>query len=84
MLRSHGDTETLVHLYEDEGPRMFSLLRGMFALAIWDAPRRTLVLARDRMGQKPLFYRHDGSRLVFSQRAESAAGLARERHAAPA
>ncbi len=65
-LRTHSDTEVLVHLYEDEGPGLFELLRGMFALAIWDAPRRTLVLGRDRLGQKPLIYRHDGSRLLFA------------------
>jgi asparagine synthase (glutamine-hydrolysing) len=66
ILRSSGDTETLVHLYEDEGVGMFSHLRGMFALAIWDAPRRTLVLARDRLGQKPLIYRNYSNRLVFA------------------
>src|SRR3954454_22297243 len=65
-LRSKGDTEVLVHLYEDEGTGLFSLLRGMFALAIWDAPRRRLVLGRDRLGQKPLVYRLDASRISFS------------------
>ena len=66
VYKTATDTETLVHLYEQEGDAFVDGLNGMFALAIWDAPRRRLVLARDRMGQKPLFYAETpGGGLVF-------------------
>jgi asparagine synthase (glutamine-hydrolysing) len=64
-LATTSDTEVIVHLYEDEGLDFVQRLRGMFALAIWDVRRRRLVLARDRIGEKPLFYMVDGERLLF-------------------
>jgi asparagine synthase (glutamine-hydrolysing) len=64
--RTRSDTEAIVHLYEEEGERCFERLRGMFAIAIWDAKKRKLILGRDRVGKKPLFYFYDGSRVVFA------------------
>ena len=65
-LATSGDTEAIVHLYEEEGPDCVRSLDGMFALAIWDERRRTLVLARDRLGKKPLFYSEAGGALTFA------------------
>jgi asparagine synthase (glutamine-hydrolysing) len=83
-LEAHGhqfytasDTESIVHAYEQWGEDAFARLRGMFGLAIWDAPRRTLLLARDRTGIKPLHYVERGGRLYFGSEIKSllAAGV---------
>ena len=70
--RTHCDTETILHLYEEHGRRAVEHLRGMFAFAIWDANRRELFIARDRLGVKPLYYVHreDGS-LFFASEIKS-------------
>ena len=66
--RFHGrsDTEALLHLYEEQGDQLFEQLRGMFAFALFDRPRRRLLIGRDRMGVKPVYYHDDGHRLVFA------------------
>jgi asparagine synthase (glutamine-hydrolysing) len=65
MLATRSDTETIVHLYEEYGESCFSRLRGMFAIVIWDSKKRKLLLARDRVGKKPLFYAADQQRIIF-------------------
>ena len=69
VYRTHCDTETILHLYEEEGARVVERLRGMFAFAIWDAKKRELFIARDRLGIKPLYYVHaeDGSLYFASE-----------------
>jgi asparagine synthase (glutamine-hydrolysing) len=66
IFRGHSDTEVLPRLYEEEGPAFVNRLRGMFALAILDTRHRTLLLARDRFGIKPLFYAPSKESLVFA------------------
>ncbi|MGE5647750.1 MAG: asparagine synthase (glutamine-hydrolyzing) [Acidobacteriota bacterium] len=60
------DTETILHAYEQYGPACVERLRGMFAFAIWDAPRQTLFCARDRLGIKPLYYHWNGRLFAFA------------------
>ncbi len=62
---TRSDTETIVHLYEEYGAQCFSRLRGMFAVVLWDSRKEKLLLARDRVGKKPLFYFADNRRILF-------------------
>src|SRR5215469_4694350 len=63
--RTHSDTETIVHLYEEYGRECVKHLRGMFAFVIWDRRKRVLFAARDRLGIKPFYYRWDGKSFLF-------------------
>src|SRR3954470_13131944 len=69
--RTRRDTEVLVHGYEQWGPALWERLRGMFAVAAWDARARRLVLARDRFGIKPLYYRDVGGELSFASELDA-------------
>jgi asparagine synthase (glutamine-hydrolysing) len=71
VFQTHGDTEVLVHLYEEYGEAMVHALEGMFAFAIWDRRAGRLLLARDRFGEKPLFLREEGGELLFASELTS-------------
>ncbi len=66
VFRSNSDTEIIIHLYEEYGLNFLNMIDGMFAFAIWDARRQRLILARDRIGIKPLYYYQNNQRLLFA------------------
>jgi len=66
VFKSNSDTEVIVHLYEEYGVNFLNMIDGMFAFAIWDTKRQRLLLARDRIGIKPLFYYQNNDRVLFA------------------
>jgi len=69
--RTQSDTEVILHLYKEHGQDFVQRLRGMFSIALWDENERKLLLVRDRLGVKPLFYHFDGDRLLFGSEIKS-------------
>ncbi len=75
---TRSDTEVIVHLYEEMGAECFSKLRGMFAIALYDERKKTLLLGRDRLGKKPLYYAEHGGRLYFGSEIKTILAVAPE------
>lgn len=81
QVEGHGDSACIPHLFEEYGPGLFQHLRGMFAVALWDERTHRLILARDRLGQKPLYYSISQGRLWFASELKAllaAPGISRE------
>ncbi|HYU15200.1 MAG TPA: asparagine synthase (glutamine-hydrolyzing), partial [Candidatus Acidoferrum sp.] len=74
QFRSRSDTEVIIHLYEERQLGVVEAIDGMFAFGLWDGPRRRLVLARDRMGKKPIYYAVVAGRLLFSSEIKALLG----------
>ena len=75
LFHTNSDTEVIVHLYEEFGEHCVEQLGGMFAFALWDEPQQKLLLARDRIGQKPLFFARDGSDFLFGSEVKAILAL---------
>jgi len=71
QFRTASDVEVILHLYEEHGEKCVDQLRGMFAFAIWDARKKLLLLGRDHMGQKPLYYYHDENNFIFASEIQA-------------
>lgn len=71
FFKTQSDTESILHNYEEKGLNLFSDLNGMFAFAIWDSREKSLILARDRIGIKPLFYYEDREKFIFASEIKS-------------
>ncbi len=80
IFKSNSDTEVIIHGYETYGEKIFSMLDGMFALGLWDKINQKLIIARDRIGKKPLYYSQDGKNLLFASEIKSLlkAGVSRD------
>lgn len=76
---TESDTEIIPHLYEEHGPTFAKKLRGMFAIAVHDRRRGSLVLTRDRVGKKPLYYAYDGTRIAFASEIQPLLALGVDR-----
>lgn len=77
--RTRSDTEVVVHAYEEYGERFVDRLSGQFAIALWDTRRERLLLLRDRVGIRPLFYAYSGGRLLFASEAKAILAVAPEK-----